>query len=72
MLTVDQTIEYFERAIAEYTLAGNTTELRHLQTAAGVMMKAAEANGHADAARRFRVVAAHAANKVEELTNADA
>jgi hypothetical protein len=71
MLTIDQTIEYLDTTIAEYLLAGNTVGLKHIQTAAGVMMAAAQTNGDKDTANRFRIVAAHAANKIEELGSND-
>jgi hypothetical protein len=71
MLTIDQTIEYLDKTIAEYLLAGNTVGLKHIQTTAGTMMAAAQANGDTDTANRFRIVAAHAANKIEELDSND-
>lgn len=68
MVTVEQIIEYFERTLAEYQLAGDTAGLRRLQTAAGVIMGASQANRDMDTAYRFRILAAHAANKLEELS----
>jgi hypothetical protein len=41
--------------------------LQRFQTGAGVLMAAAEASGDTDTAYRLRVVASHAANKIEEL-----
>lgn len=71
MVTTDQLVEYLEKRIASDFLAGHKQSLRDVQTAAGVIMAAAEANGDKDAAQRFRYVASHAANKLEELTNPD-
>lgn len=68
MLSVEQIIAYFERAIAEKHLAGERQELLHLQYAAGLLMKAAQDAGDNDIARRFRVLAAEAANRREELS----
>ncbi len=68
MLTIDQIVEYLEHNIADQYLAGEKMELRHLQTAAGVLKAAAEAAGDKDTAFRFRLVAANAANKQEELS----
>lgn len=68
MLTIEQIIEYLERTIAEDFLAGDKVGLRRSQTAAGVIMAAAQASGEKDTAFRFRVLAAEAANKLEELS----
>jgi hypothetical protein len=68
MVTAEQMMEYLERVIAEYRLAGNVQGLRNAQTAAGFMMEAAQAAGDKDSAYRFRVLAAQAANKREELS----
>lgn len=67
MLTVDQIIEYAEKVIAEDTLSGNKLGLKNTQRAAGFLMSAADANGDKDLARKFRILAAQAANKAEEL-----
>jgi hypothetical protein len=67
MVTIEQMIEYLEKTIAEDLLRGDKIGLKRTQTAAGVMMAASEANGDKETAQRFRYVAAHAANKLEEL-----
>lgn len=67
MLTVDQIIEFLNTAVAEDTLRGDNIGLKHIQTTAGVLMAAAESVQDKDTAYRFRLVAAHAANKHEEL-----
>jgi hypothetical protein len=67
MLSIDQIIDYMEREIARWRLEGKREELRHLQYAAGTLMHAAESVGDKDSARRFRLVAAQAANMQEEL-----
>jgi hypothetical protein len=67
MLTVENIQSYLERVIAEYKLAGNQQGLRNLQTAAGFLMEAANANGDRDLARRFQVLAAKAANERESI-----
>lgn len=67
MLTIDQIVAYLERTIAEQRLAGDREALRRTQLAAGVIMAAAEYSGDKDTARRFRIVAAQAANKQDEL-----
>lgn len=72
MLSMDQLVEYFNDQIAHGFLEGKATELRHLQAAAGVIMAAAEANHDSPTATRFRIVAAQAANKLEELENNNA
>lgn len=71
MLTVDHIFEYLERRIAEERLAGNAIELKHLQTTAGVLMEAAHNIRDEKMALRFRVLAAEAANKREELIGED-
>ena len=68
MLTVEQIVAYLERAIAEEHLAGEQQELLHTQYAAGLLMKAAQDAGDSETARRFRVLAAEAANRREELS----
>lgn len=67
MLTVEQIIEYFQKTIAEDFLAGDKVGLRRTQTAAGVLMAAAEVAGDKATAMRFRQLAAEAANRQEEL-----
>jgi hypothetical protein len=67
MLTVEQIVEHLERVIAEDTLSANRLGLKNAQRAAGFLMSAADANGDKDLARRFRLLAAQAANKYEEL-----
>ncbi len=66
MLTIEQVIEYMEHIIAQERLTGDAIGLRQVQTAAGVLKAAAEYAGDKDTAYRFRVVAAHAANRQEE------
>ena len=70
-VTTDQIIEFLELVIAEDTLSGNRTGLKNAQTAAGFLMSAAEYAGDKDTARRFRILAAKAANKNEELGGED-
>ncbi len=70
-LTVDQIFEYLERVIAEDRLSGNRAGLKNSQTAAGFLMAAANYAGDKDSAYRFRVLAAEAANKREELAGED-
>lgn len=67
MLTVDKIFEFIERVIAEDRLSGNRLGLKNIQTAAGFLMEAANYAGDKAAARRFRILAAEAANKREEL-----
>jgi hypothetical protein len=69
VLTIEQIIEYLEKTIAEDLLRGDKIGLKRTQMAAGVVMAAAEANSDKETAQRFRLVAAHAANKLEELEN---
>lgn len=71
MLTLDAIIVYMERSIAEDVLAGNKIGLKHTQTAAGVIMAAAEAAKDGATAARFRSVAAQAANKLEDVERAE-
>lgn len=68
MMTTDQILEYLERVIAERRLSGDSAGLKELQTVAGFLMAAAKDAGDKDHAFRFRVLAAEAANKREELT----
>lgn len=66
-MNLDQIFAYFEHSIARDRLAGNKAGLHRLQVAAGVLMEAAEVAADKDTAMRFRVLAAEAANKKEEL-----
>ena len=68
MLTVEQIIDYTERVIAEDRLSGNRAGLRNTQIAAGFLMAAANYAGDKGTAFKFRVLAAEAANKNEELS----
>lgn len=68
MLTVENIFEYTERIIAEDRLRGNRAGLRNTQYACGFLMTAAENVGDKETARRFRILAAQAANKSEELS----
>ncbi len=67
MLSIDQIIGHMEREIAQGRLEGRREELRQIQYAAGMLMRAAEGHGDKDSARRFRLVASQAANVREEL-----
>ncbi len=67
MLTIEQIVEYTERVIAEDSLSGNKLGLKNTQRAAGFLMSAADAHGEKELARKFRILAAQAANKAEEL-----
>jgi len=67
MLTSDQILEFLEQVIAEDRAAGNRAGLKNAQTAAGFLMAAANYAGDKEAALRFRVLAAEAANQSEEL-----
>ncbi len=66
-LTLEQLAEYTERIIAEKTLSGDSVALLNAQRAAGFVVAAAEAIHDADTARRFRILAARAANNHEAL-----
>jgi len=70
MLSIEKIIEYMERTIAEDYLSGNRARLKNTQIAAGFLMAAANDAGDSDLATRFRVLAAEAANKYEELSRA--
>ncbi len=72
MLTTEQIREYLTHRIAEEFLHGSRMELRHIQMTAGYLKAAAESVGDKDAAHHFRVLAAEAANKEEELEGMDA
>jgi hypothetical protein len=67
MMTVEDIFEYFNKAIAEDFLRADKLGLKRVQTAAGVLMVAAQEAGDKETMQRFRIVAAHAANKQEEL-----
>lgn len=67
MLTLDAIFAYTERVIAEDSLSGNRAGLLHTQRACGYLMTAAETSDDQASARRFRILAALAANKHEEL-----
>jgi hypothetical protein len=67
MVTAEQILEYTERVIAEDRLSGNRAGLRNTQIAAGFLMAAANAAGDKETAYKFRVLAAEAANKNDEL-----
>jgi hypothetical protein len=71
MLTVEQIIEFTERVIAEDYLSANRVGLKNTQIAAGFLMAAANYAGDKNTAYRFRVLAAEAANKNEELSGDD-
>ena len=71
ILTTDQILEFLERVIAEDTLSGNRAGLKNSQTAAGFLMAAANYAGDKDSAVKFRLLAAKAANKNEELGGED-
>ncbi|NJL34063.1 MAG: hypothetical protein HC893_09615 [Chloroflexaceae bacterium] len=53
MMTIDQIIEYMEQTIAQDYLAGNKVNLRQTQTAAGILMAAADSVSDMESARRF-------------------
>jgi len=67
MITVEQIKEYLTSTIAEDFLRADKLGLKRTQTAAGVLMAAAESLGDKEAAHQFRLIAAQAANKQEEL-----
>lgn len=71
MVTTEQILEYLERLIAERRLSGDSGGLKELQTAAGFLMAAANYAGDKGSALRFRVLAAKAADKREELTGGE-
>lgn len=66
-LTLEQFAEYTERIIAEKKLSGDRVALLNAQRAAGMVVAAAEAIHDSETARRFRILASHAANASEEL-----
>jgi hypothetical protein len=67
MITIEDVIEQLTEEIARDFLRADKLGLRRTQTAAGVLMAIAQAKGDKDTAYRFRVLAAQAANKQEEL-----
>jgi hypothetical protein len=67
MLTIPQVIEFMERVIAEDRLSGNRAGLKNTQIAAGFLMATASYYDDKETAFKFRVLAAEAANKNEEL-----
>jgi hypothetical protein len=67
MITVEQIKEYLTSTIAEDFLRADKIGLKRTQTAAGVLMAAAESLGDKEAVHQFRLIAAQAANKQEEL-----
>jgi hypothetical protein len=71
MMTSEDVIAYLERVIAEDYQSRNRAGLRNSQTAAGVLMTVANNSGDKATAYRFRVLAAQAANKNEELGEKD-
>jgi hypothetical protein len=71
MLTTEQVVEFMERVIAEDRLSGNRAGLKNTQVAAGFLMAAANFAGDKDTAFKFRVLAAEAANKREEISGED-
>ncbi|MEI7769514.1 MAG: hypothetical protein WCI67_05980 [Chloroflexales bacterium] len=66
MVTIDQIIGYMEHEIALGRLEGRPEELRQMQYAAGMLMRAAEGSDDNESARRFWLVAAQAANDQEK------
>ncbi|WP_322488189.1 hypothetical protein [Chloroflexus sp.] len=71
MLTIDQIAQYCEQELARLQLVGDREELRRLQLALGVLMRAAEHARDRETAMRFRVLAARAANAQEIITGED-
>lgn len=71
MLTAEKIVEYLETVIAEDRLSGNRAGLRNSQIAAGFLMAAANYAGDKQMAYKFRILAAAAANKQEELADRD-
>lgn len=71
MLTIEQIAQYCEQELARLQLAGDREELRRLQLALGVLMRAAEQARDRETAMRFRVLAARAANAQEIIAGED-
>lgn len=67
MLTLEQVADYLTNTIAEDFLRADKLGLRRTQTTAGVLMAAGQALGDQETAHKFRLIAAQAANKQEEL-----
>jgi hypothetical protein len=65
MLTTEEIMDYLRGVIAEGRLAGNSVSLHDAQRVAGFLMLAAQEAGDQTSARRFRVLAAEAANRQE-------
>ena len=70
-MTIDQIIDFMQRVIAEDRLSGNRASLKNTQIAAGFLMSAANYASDKATAQRFRLLAAEAANKNEELGGED-
>jgi len=68
-MTIEQVFAYLEKIIAEGRVASDRTKLRHAQTTCGTLMEAAQVVDERDTAARFRVLAAKAANYIEEIEN---
>ncbi len=68
MLTIEQILEYLNVAVTEDYLRGDKHALRRIQMTAGMLMAAAETYGDKATAYEFRKVAAHAANRQEEMS----
>lgn len=68
MVTIEQLIAYIERRIAEGRLAGDSAGLRKIQSAAGLLMDAANHADDKDTATRLKLLAAKAANAQEAIT----
>lgn len=66
-MTIDQVFAYLEKIIAEGRSASDRTKLRQAQTTCGALMDAANYADDRETAARFRVLAAKAANYLEEL-----
>lgn len=70
MLTVEHIIEHLTKDIAQDFLRADKLGLKRVQTTAGVLMAIADVEGDKDTSQRFRVLAAQAANRQEELDEA--
>lgn len=71
MVTVEQIVSYCEHELARLRLNGDAEQLRRLQLALGVLIKACESAPDATTALRLRVLAARAADSRELLTAND-
>ncbi len=67
MLDIESIADFLTRSIAEDFLRSDKIGLKRAQTAAGVLMAAAQSVQDKETAQRFRLLAAQAANKLEEL-----